>query len=448
MTVFSLRSIKSALSLMSMTAFLTACGLTDFLGESDEGPPLPGERISILAVDRGVRPDPELTDVAVQLPKPYRNSDWSQPGGTSTHAMYHLELADAPDVAWTVDIGDGSDDDARILTQPVVVDGVVYTMDAFGLVSAFDAATGRSIWSVDLAEGEEDEGFFGGGVSFEDGRLFVSTGFAKIFSLDAKTGEELWERRVPGPMRNGPAVHNGRVYALSVDNQVQALGAEDGRLLWNNVGVEEVANVLGAASPAANDVAVLVPYSTGELLAIEAESGRVVWSENLAALTRLDPLADIPQIRGLPVIDRDAVFAISHSGRMLAVELRRGVRLWEVDLGGVETPWVGGEFLFTLTSDSPLVAVRRKDGRIKWVTLLPRFEDEEDEEGLIQWMGPVLAGDRLIVAGTNGEALSISPYDGELLGFIELPGPIAVPPVVADGTLYLVTAGAELLALR
>jgi len=438
------RILLSALAPM----LLAACGLTDFLGESDEGPPLPGERISILTVDRGVRPDPELADVEVKLPRPYRNTDWSQPGGTATHAMYHLELRDTPSLAWTADVGDGSDDDARILTQPVVVDGVVYTMDAFGLVSAFDAASGRLIWSVDLAADEEDEGFFGGGVSYEAGRLFVSTGFAKIFGLDAGSGEVLWERRVPGPMRNGPTVYDGRVYALSVDNQVQALGAEDGRLLWNNVGVEEVANVLGAASPAANDAVALIPYSTGELLAIDVQSGRVIWSESLAALTRLDPLADIPQIRGLPVIDRDAAFAVSHSGRMMAVELRRGVRLWEVDIGGIETPWVAGEFIFVLTSDSQLVAVRRQDGRIKWVTLLPRFEDEEDEEGFIQWMGPVLAGDRLIVAGTNGEALSISPYDGELLGFIDLPGPIAVPPVVADGTLYLVTADAELLALR
>ena len=88
---------------------LAACGLTDFLGESDEGPPLPGERISILTVDRGVRPDPELVDVEVKLPRPYRNTDWSQPGGTATHAMYHLELRDTPSVAWTADVGDGSD---------------------------------------------------------------------------------------------------------------------------------------------------------------------------------------------------------------------------------------------------------------------------------------------------------------------------------------------------
>ena len=110
MSPSSPRLLMPALSSLLLTLLLAACGLTDFLGESDEGPPLPGERISILAVDRGVRPDPELTDVEVRLPKPYRNSDWSQPGGTSTHAMYHLELADGPVLAWKADVGDGSDD--------------------------------------------------------------------------------------------------------------------------------------------------------------------------------------------------------------------------------------------------------------------------------------------------------------------------------------------------
>ena len=431
---------------LALSMLLSAC--SGFFGESGDGPPLPGDRISILAFDRGIRPDETIAGTEVVLPESYRNAIWSQPGGSATHAMHHLELAAEPDLAWRVNIGRGSSDDTRILTQPVVVNGVIYTMDALSVVMALEAATGKTIWEVDLADGQEDEGFFGGGIAYDKGRLFVATGFARMFSLDAATGEVQWERQLPGPMHNGPAVHGDRVYALSLDNQVQALGADDGRLLWNNVGVEEIASVMGAASPAVVDDIVLVPYTTGELLGIRPDSGRVEWSESLAAFTRLDPLADIPQIRGLPVIDRDRAIAISHSGRMLALELERGLRLWEVEIGGIDTPWVAGEFVFVLTSDSQVVALRREDGRVRWVTLLPRYEDEEDQEGLIRWTGPVLAGHRLVVAGSHGEAVTLSPYTGATLGNIDLPGAVAVPPMVADGTLYFVTDNADLLAFR
>jgi outer membrane protein assembly factor BamB len=179
-----------------------------------------------------------------------------------------------------------------------------------------------------------------------------------------------------------------------------------------------------------------------------AETGRVLWSDSLSAVTRIDPLGDIAHIRGAPVIDRGMVFAISHSGRMVAVDLRRGVRAWEADLGGVEMPWIGGDFLFVLTNDAQLVCLTRRDGRIRWVRPLERFEDPEDQEGPIRWAGPVLAGDRLIVAGSNGQGLSISPYSGEILGAIELPGSVLLAPVVARNSLYFLTEGGNLIAMR
>jgi hypothetical protein len=60
----------------------------------------------------------------------------------------------------------------------------------------------------------------------------------------------------------------------------------------------------------------------------------------------------------------------------------------------------------------------------------------------------VLAGDRLILAGSNEVAVSVSPYTGEILGEIDLPAAPAVSPVVAGGTLYFLTENATLVALR
>ena len=448
MRFVAFRVRRTAILGLAMLAVGACDALPDFLGEDDEGPPLPGQRISILAVDRGLNPDASLLDQPILLPRPYGNESWSQPGGTASHAMYHLELGDVPKSLWRVDIGEGEDDDSRILAQPLVVNGVVYTMDALSTVSAFDAATGRRIWEVDLELEDEDEGYFGGGLAYEAGRLFVGTGFARVFALEARSGEVIWVRKAPGPLRNGPAVLDGRLYILTPDNQVQALATDDGRLLWNNVGVEENANVLGAAAPAVTEKIAVVPYSSGQLLGIRVDSGRVVWSENLSAYNRLDPLADIPQIRGLPVVDRDRVFAISHAGRMVSLDLERGLRVWDIDLAGTETPWVAGDFIFVVTGNSEVVALKREDGRVRWVSLLPRYEDPEEQEDPIRWQGPVLAGNRLIVTGSDGSVLTLSPYNGEVLGAIELPDAAAVPPVVVDRTLYFVTTDGDLLAMR
>jgi outer membrane protein assembly factor BamB len=437
-----------ALPALGLAGLLALSGCGTFLGEGETDKPLPGKRISILAVERGLSPDRAITDLEVTLPPPYVNDAWSQAGGTSAHAMYHLQLGDEPKRKWSSDVGEGSGDDRHILAQPLVVDGTVYTMDARSLITAFDSETGRRVWRTDIELDEEDGGYFGGGLAYEDGRLFVTTGFAIIFALDATSGEIIWQQRVTGPMRAAPAVSGGRVFATTLDNRTFALAADNGRRLWEHTGVQEIAGLLGGASPAVAGSVVVVPYSSGELHALLVENGRELWSDVLTPVNRFDPVSNLAQIKGMPVIDRGLVLAISHAGRMVAIDLRRGVRAWELEAGGVQMPWSAGDFIYLLTTESEVVCVVRQSGRVRWVQALPRFEDPEELEGPIGWFGPVLAGDRLIVASSTGDAISISPYTGELLGRIALPGTPTVAPVVADNTLYVLTEDASLVAIR
>ncbi|MEE8535810.1 MAG: PQQ-binding-like beta-propeller repeat protein [Kiloniellales bacterium] len=432
---------------LTRVLFLAGCILLLAACETTEEV-LPGERVAILALDQGLTPDPAIADIPVRLAEPYVNKAWTHYGGGPTHAMHHLSLGEAPRKIWSRDVGTGSSDARALLAQPLVADGVVYSMDALSTVTAYDAGTGKVLWRADLEPEDEDDGYFGGGIAYDGGRIFVSTGFARAFALDAKTGDILWQQRVPAPVRAAPAVAEGRVFVITLDNQTIALSASDGRQLWRHSGIQETTTLIGGASPAVSGSTLVVPYSSGEIVGLLAENGRLLWGDNLASVNRFDPLGDVAHIRGTPVIDRGMVYAISHSGRMVAIDLRRGERAWERPIGGVEMPWVAGEYIFVLTNDAQLLCITRKEGRIRWIRPLPRFRDPEDQEGPIHWTGPVLASDRLIVAGSEGEAISISPYTGQVLGLVDLPGGAAVAPVVADGGLYFLTDGGTLVALR
>ena len=438
----------AALPVLGLAGLVLLSGCGTFLGKGETDRPLPGKRVSILAVDRGLSPDRAIAELDVSLPPPYVNDAWPQAGGSAAHAMYHLQLGDTPKRKWKSDVGEGSGDDRHILAQPLVVGGTVYTMDARSLVTAFDSESGRRLWRTDVELEEEDGGYFGGGLAYEDGRLFVTTGFAIIFALDAQSGEIIWQQRVTGPMRAAPTVSGGRVFATTLDNRTFALAADNGRRLWEHTGVQEIAGLLGGASPAVAGSVVVVPYSSGELHALLVENGRELWSDVLTPVNRFDPVSNLAQIKGLPVIDRGLVLAISHAGRMVAIDLRRGIRAWELEAGGVQMPWTAGDFIFLLTTESELICVVRQSGRVRWVRALPRFEDPEDLEGPIGWFGPVLAGDRLIVTSSTGDAISISPYTGELLGRLRLPGTPTVAPVVANNTIYILTEDADLVAIR
>ena len=436
-----LRVAAGAMAALALCLVLAGCG-------GDKKQPLTGKRLSVLDLDKRLVPDTDLRTTPILLPAPFANPAWPDAGGYPNHAMYHLALGDKVHRAWRSGIGAGDSRYGRVMAQPVVANGRVFTMDAEDKVSAYDAQSGDRIWRFDTQPKDDDDTMFGGGVAYGDGRVYAATGYAEVIALDADKGTVLWRQPVASPVRSAPTVADGRVFVITVDNELEVLAASDGRRLWTHNGIPEPAGLLGGASPAVEGDTVVVPYSSGELFALRVENGRPVWSDNLATARPLGALSSLADIRGQPVIDRGRVIAVSHAGILVSIDLRTGDRVWEQDIGGTHMPWVAGEFIYVLSESGDLLCLTRDAGRVRWARTLPRFEDEDAKKGVLRWAGPVLAGDRLIVVSSTGEAFSVSPYTGEPLGAQDFPDGVYVTPVVAAGTLYVLTDDADLIALR
>ena len=433
---------------ISLVLMLNACERITEYFESAADIPLPGERISVMTLQRTLQPDPRINDISVRLPRPYVNEEWPQAGGYPTHAMYHLSLADVPVQAWRVAAGKGSGDLVRLTAAPVVAGGFVFILDSEGSVAAHRADNGRRVWRYNITPEHEERGALGGGLGFDRGILYVATGYGEAIALLGESGAEVWRQKIGVPLRGAPTIQDGRIFTITYDNQLFALNVEDGTVAWNHIGIAEDAGIVGAASPAVDGGVIVAPYSSGELIALRVENGRILWTDSLTRTGRLTPLAELNDINGSPVIDRDVVIAVSHAGRMAAIDLRSGARLWEQDIASIQTPWVAGEFVYVVTTEAQVVCLARNSGRIRWVQQLPRYKDEERRRDIIEWSGPVLASDRIIVVSSRGDAVAISPYSGEVLGQLRLPDGVSLPPVVANGTMYVLTDDGDLVAYR
>jgi outer membrane protein assembly factor BamB len=438
---------RFAISLLLLSAAGAGLGGCEWWGAREE-PPLPGKRVAVMVQERGIAVDPDVSSLQVRLPRPTVNSDWAQAGGSPAHVMQHPILAEQPARAWSASIGSGSSSDQRILSGPVIAGGVIYALDSENRVTAVDARTGKQIWQVSVEPREERSGRIGGGVAFAGGKLFVSTSFAALFALDPADGKEIWRANTPAPLRAAPTVADGLVFVVTVDNQLFAIDVETGRTGWSHAGIAEIAGFLGGASPAVGGGVVLVGYSSGEIFALRATNGRILWSDTLSAVRRSDAISSLADIRGRPVIDRDLAIAISHSGRMIAIDIRSGQRAWEVPIGGLHQPWVAGDFIYVLSNQTELICLTRREGRVRWVRKLDPFRDMVRKRDPILWAGPVLAGDRLVVVSSRGEAQTFSPYSGEPLGRISVGGTLTIPPVVANSTLYFLTDDGDIVAYR
>lgn len=439
---------KHATIIASLAAIALLGGCSALSGNGKKDTPTIGKRIDILGTEADTVADPNLAGVSVILPPPAANTNWSQPGGNAAKAPGHLTLADAPQRAWSAQLA-GASNRMRLAAAPVVHDGKLYVIDTDAVVSAFDAASGAKLWATALAVNKDGKpSRFGGGVSTDGASVFATNGVGDVAALDAATGAIQWTKRPAGPLRGAPTLSNGNVYVMTQDNQIYAVRMSDGESQWNEAGPVGASGIFGVAAPAAAQGTVIAGYSTGELAAYRYENGRAVWSDTLSRTAMSTSVSTLTDIDADPVIDRGRVFALGQGGRMAAYELVTGQRIWEINIAGISTPVVSGEWVFVMTSDAKLLCVQRASGKIRWISKLPRYRDEKDKKDVITWRGPVLANDRLIVANSEGQIWSVSSGEGAANMLADIKAPVSVAPIVANNMLYILDDSGRLSAFR
>lgn len=433
---------------LALLAGLSGCKL---FGGGKDGPKTPtvGDRTPILSrIESGAKVDDALAGVSVILPPAEVNADWAQAGGNAGKSYGHLALADNPQEIWTAQIA-GSSPRQRLAASPVIGGGKLFVMGTDGTVHAFDAQSGRQLWAKGFSvSGDNARSVFGGGVSVDGDKVYVATGLGEVAALNAADGSQIWSKKPGGPLRGSPTLGFGSVYVMSQANQIFALNAADGSAIWNESGSMTQSGVFGVAAPAAGQGTVIAGYSSGELVAYRYENGRQLWADALARTSISTEVGSLTDVDADPIIDRGRVYALGQGGRMAAYELVTGQRIWELNLAGISTPALAGDWVFTLDDHAEVLAIARTSGKVRWLTQLTRYHKPEKRKGPVFWVGPVLAGNKLWVGNSRGELARIDPATGTLAPFTELDNPISLAPVVANQTLYVLDDSGLLTAYR
>lgn len=445
----TMKTMRTATTLALAAALLSGCGI---LKKSTKSTPVLGDRVAVLTAESEIGIDPTTASLPFTIPGAVANADWAQSGGNAEKSMGHVALGSSLGLAWSRSIGEGSSETARLTAAPIVSGGKVYTIDTKATVRQFDAATGAPGWSSAVAAPEgmtiDENALYGGGVAAGDGRIYATNGNGSVAALSPENGAVLWIAKPLGPLRGAPSFAAGTLYVMTQDNQLAALDAATGAIRWTSAAAMEIAGVFGAASPAIGRGTVVAGYSSGELAGYRYENGRNVWTDTLVRTRISTSVSSLSDIDADPVIDGGQVIAIGQGGRMVALDILSGQRLWELSVAGMSTPWVAGEWVFAVTDQGQALAISRLSGRVRWINQMPRFRNEEKKKDPIFYEGPVLAGGRLIFVGSNGAMIEIDPDTGAFVTQKSVGDAVTLQPVVANQTLYLITDKGTLQAYR
>lgn len=415
---------------------------------------LPGQRLDPLAVTSPDGPAIEgaapVASTALSLAVPRANGDWTHRGGNAAHQPGHVALGGGTTRIWTGNIGQGNDRRHRIAADPIVAGGLVFTLDSRARVTA-TALSGGTAWSADITPPlENTNSASGGGLAYEGGRVFVTTGFGELVALDAASGGVLWRQRVDAPISGGPAVANGTVFVVARNNVGWAVRAADGKVLWQTSGTPSSAGVMGVSVPAVQGNTVVFPFSSGQLLAADTQSGATQWTSQIAGSRVGRAIAWVRDVTGDPVISGGRVYGGTSSGRINAVEMGSGIEDWSAKDGANGPVVVAGGSVFAVNDQAQLIRLDAATGGVIWRIELPYYTDQKvkRQDRIYAHYGPVLASGRLFVASSDGVLRAFDPGSGQLVGQGAIPGGAASAPVVANQTLFVLSRSGQLHAFR
>ena len=429
------------MTLLAAAGLLVACGERDII--------LPGERLGIRGEALGA--DAFVNEARpISLATQVTNVDWTHRNGGPTHRITHPTLNAALTPVFAANIGAGNSRRLRITADPIVSGGRIFTLDAKSQVTATSTA-GQTLWAqsvIPVTDNPTDAS--GGGLAADGDLVIATTGFGEVVALDAASGGEIWRQDLDAPGTSAPTIRGDLVYVVSRDGRAWAIERGNGRVRWTIGTTQPVSNFSGGAGAAVTSDLAIFPFPTGEVLAAFPDGGLRRWSTVVTGQRPGQAASNISDIAGDPVVDGNRIYVGNVSGRVVALNAANGDRDWTATEGAVGPVWPAGGSIFLVNDLGELVRLDAADGTPVWRVELPGFEEtrERRQKTRFAHYGPIVAGGRVIVASGDGLLRQFDPTSGALVGTAPIAGGAASNPVVAGGTLYVVTQRGQLVAFR
>ena len=431
---------------------LCVCGLVVFMASCAQDKKLPqGVRVSIL--DEGFKQlDTSFSNITT-LPAPYINSSWSQGGINPWHVIGNLKASVDLKEVWSENFGKGITKRDILLPAPVVQNNRIFVMDTRGRVSAFNLDNGTLLWENQLSSKSKsfkDTKSRASGLAVDNNLLYATTGFGSVYAMDAVTGTPKWRKVLESPIRIAPTVTSSMLLVQTVDNKLYALDKMTGTELWRFGVASEDTVITGGASPAYNaeENIVVAGFSNGEIVVLNASIGTPLWSHMLVSNKQVRSTTEINTIGAYPIVENGAIYAVSNSNIMVALDIRTGDTLWEKEIGSMQNMLSVGEYIFIISNRNMLYAINKNDGDITWSLDMRDHLLLEDQNAEVYASQPIMINDSILLAFSNGKIFRINARNGNVVAKTDLDIDISNGVIAVQQKVIAVSDDAEVIVFE
>jgi outer membrane protein assembly factor BamB len=334
---------------------------------------------------------------------------------------------------WSVNVGSGGGDQLLGLA-PDVGDGLIVAASAGGHVVAVNASNGHIAWQRHV------KGRLSGGPAIAGGLIALGTRSGEVIALDAATGKMQWTRQVGAPVIVSPAIGNGEVVVNTLAGNLVALDAKTGIKQWAQANAAPSLSLRTATRPLLVDGVVYGGFADGKVMAVDMVTGKQLWLRRIAAGRGDNLVANMVDVGRQMVYAGGDLYVATYQGNLAAVVAGSGQVVWNRKVSS----YTG------VTLDAAHLYVSDAGGRIHaydLVTGVPLWT--YDKLGYRNLSAPVSYGSLVVAGDRFGFLHFLDRNTGHYLGRIKMgDGAVRMAPIVVGKQLIVLGAGGELVAYR
>jgi len=354
---------------------------------------------------------------------------------------------------WQIDTDQNIDDKNPYLPDPLYFASYIYLINTNGYLFKINSSDGKLIWKKQIFNDLEDT-IVGtpaiAGIKNKNNTvtLYAHNGSRELLAINGVDGTIIWQKKNELPFRGGITSYKNYLFVSDFDGNFLSIDNRNGKHLWNVFLGSEYNSVYTTSRPLVIKDKVIVPGTGGTFFVIAINTGDVLWSENISSNKQLPMLFHSGDIVANPIYYKGKIFLVSQSGFTAAFDFKTSKKLWDIPIGGFETPTISGKTIFIMGNLGLLAAVDTNTGKLRWQKQYPSYINEKSffsEKEISIYKGPSLVDSKLLITNQKGVISIINANDGVEIDTLKL-DELSVAPIPVDGNLLFLTAKGRLLA--
>ena len=360
--------------------------------------------------------------------------------GCSSNSKKELPPAELPDFTaevelkseWNRSIGDGQGESYNFLTPAIYCDHI-YAADAEGVVVAMDRFSGDVLWKQDL------ERPVSGAIGVGSGLVVVGTLKGEVIALDQSTGEQKWLSLVTSEVLSAPAVNSDVVVVQTQDDRLIGFDAATGNQRWIYENPPAVLTLRGTSAPVLTSRLAIAGFSTGKVVAIDLERGVPVWEQRVAVPQGRSELDRVVDIDGNLMLAGGTLYVVSYQGRVAGLDVNSGRVLWQREASSYVGLAQGLGSVYVSLASGTVEGIDERSASALW---------SNDALARRQLSAPEVFSSYVVFGDFEGYLHLVSQVDGHFVGREKIDSDgVRVRPLVVGDWMYVFGNSGELVAL-